>query len=155
MWVDLAWRTAYRLAYAAARVYFAVCRPSTHGALVALWREDRILLVRTSYQGYWSLPGGYVKRGEQGIDAALRELEEEVGVAGVSADRLERVYDETRNWRGKKDHVEIFALEVTEAPTLTVDNREVVEARFFSAEEALGLKLFPPIANVIRARLAR
>jgi hypothetical protein len=42
---------------------------------------------------------------------------------------------------------------VQQRPRIDVDNREVIDARFFSPEEALRLKLFPPIRRLIERRL--
>jgi ADP-ribose pyrophosphatase YjhB (NUDIX family) len=48
--------------------------------------EDRVLLVRlsdlTSAPTLWTLPGGGLDHGEDPADGALRELEEETGLAG-------------------------------------------------------------------------
>jgi 8-oxo-dGTP pyrophosphatase MutT (NUDIX family) len=129
--IDLIFRLAYRNAYRLMRLYWAVRHPTAHGALVAIWHEGQILLVQNSYVPYRSLPGGYVHSHETGRDAALRELRE-----------------------GKHEHIEIFDLDVTERPRIEVDNREVVQARFFPPQEALKLELFPPIRRVIERRLA-
>jgi len=69
-----------RCAYLLMRVFWAVRKHTTHGALVTIWVKQRILLVKNSYVRYFSLPGGYVKRGESGFDAAIRELREEVSL---------------------------------------------------------------------------
>lgn len=50
---------------------------------VAVFREDRLLLVRRVMQpgrGRWALPGGYLDAGEDPRLAAAREAEEEAGV---------------------------------------------------------------------------
>ena len=50
---------------------------------VAVFRDDRVLLARRAMPplvGRFSLPGGVVEPGERLADAALRELQEEVGV---------------------------------------------------------------------------
>lgn len=155
MLVDLAWRTAYRTAYAGMRVYWRVRQPDTHGALVAIWHEGSVLLVQPSYLRYWNLPGGYVKPTETGKEAALRELAEEVGVRGVDPEELRPAYDDRRPWEGKRDRVEIFELDVQSRPVIDIDNREIIGARFVPAAQALEMPLFPPIAEVIEARLAR
>lgn len=149
--IDLLFRTLYRLAYRAMRVYWAIFHPRTHGALVALWHDGEVLLVHNSYTPYYSLPGGYVRWRETGREAALRELEEEVGIR-VDPAELEPVLDLESRWEGKRDRVEIFQLRVARRPVFRIDNREVVEARFLSPARALELDLFPPVRAAIERR---
>jgi 8-oxo-dGTP pyrophosphatase MutT (NUDIX family) len=151
--IDLFFRLAYRNAYQLMRIYWAIRHPAVHGALVAIWHDGKILLVQNSYVSYRSLPGGYVHSQESGRDAALRELREETGIRATSAD-LKPVIDEHHEWEGKREHIEIFDLDVTERPRIEVDNREVVQAAFFAPQEALKLELFPPIRRVIERRLS-
>jgi 8-oxo-dGTP diphosphatase len=150
--IDLLFRLAYRSVYRLMRLYWAVFQPATHGALVALWHGGEILLVQNSYVPYRSLPGGYVRRGETGREAARRELLEEVGLR-VECDDLELVLDVHHRWEGKRDHVELFELRWPERPSVRVDNREVVEARLFSPEQALALELFPPVRQLIERKV--
>jgi len=152
--VDRAVRLIYVCAYRVMRVYWAVARPRTHGALVAVFHEGTILLVKNSYTTYYSLPGGYVRRKETSLEAAIRELHEETGL-WAKPEELTSLYDETEDWEGKRDHVEIFGLEAPVRRTVHVDRREVVEARWLPLEEALSLDLFPPIRKVIDKRLGR
>jgi 8-oxo-dGTP diphosphatase len=42
--------------------------------------NGRILLVRHSYRNHWGLPGGLLARDEEAVDAARREVQEEVGI---------------------------------------------------------------------------
>lgn len=150
--IDLLYRTLYRLAYRAMRVYWAIFHPRTHGALVALWHDGEILLVHNSYTPYFSLPGGYVRWRETGRDAARRELEEEVGIRAEPAE-LEPVLDVQARWEGKHDRVEIFELDLARRPVFEVDHREVVEARFLPPARALELELFPPVRAAIERRI--
>ena len=55
------------------------------GASLALFRDNRVLLARRGAQegrGLWSLPGGLIELGETAEAAALREMQEEVGLTG-------------------------------------------------------------------------
>ncbi|WP_243723131.1 NUDIX hydrolase [Actinomadura sp. 7K507] len=50
-------------------------------ALVALWQDDRrLLLVFNRYRQCWELPGGMIDPGETPRQAAVRELHEEAGI---------------------------------------------------------------------------
>ena len=149
--LDRTVQLAYVCAYQLMRTYWRVRQPTTHGALVMIWHDDKLLLVRNSYVGYYSLPGGYVHSGESSRDAAVRELREEVGLR-ARADELELALDTTHRWEGKHDHVELFSLHVQQRPEIKVDNREVIEASWVTPERALQLNLFPPIRTVLENR---
>ncbi|WP_327594965.1 NUDIX hydrolase [Streptomyces chartreusis] len=40
----------------------------------------RVLMVQPTYKEYWDIPGGYVEVGESPLQAAIREVEEELGI---------------------------------------------------------------------------
>jgi ADP-ribose pyrophosphatase YjhB (NUDIX family) len=133
------------------RTYWKVRRPTTHGTLVTLWNGGEVLLVRNSYVPYYSLPGGYIRKGEAARDAAVRELREEVGIE-ARPEQLELALERTHEWEGKHDHVQIFSMDLPSRPEIAVDHREVIEASWWSPERALGLQLFPPLREVIAFR---
>ena len=149
--MDHAFRVAYTCAYRGMRVYWQLAHPETQGALVTLWNRGEVLLVRNSYVPYYSLPGGYIRRGEAPVDAAIRELTEEIGVSAKAED-LALVFDRMQPWEGKRDHVRIFSLDVATRPEVRVDNREVIEASWWLPERALGLNLFPPVRTLLEER---
>ncbi len=54
------------------------------GAIAVVRRGQEVLLAQRSKGGYigrWGFPGGHVERGETVVEAAMRELREETGVA--------------------------------------------------------------------------
>jgi 8-oxo-dGTP pyrophosphatase MutT (NUDIX family) len=149
--VDRSFQLAYVCAYQLMRVYWRVRRPTTHGSLVAIWHRGEVLLVRNSYVSYYCVPGGYVRPTETGVQAALRELSEEVGITARAED-LSLALDITHDWEGKRDHVQIFTLDLPMRPDVAVDHREVVEATWWARDRALELNLFPPLRRVLQMR---
>ncbi|WP_328768629.1 NUDIX hydrolase [Streptomyces sp. NBC_00286] len=43
-------------------------------------QAGRVLMVEPSYKDYWDIPGGYVETGESPLQAAAREVREELGI---------------------------------------------------------------------------
>jgi ADP-ribose pyrophosphatase YjhB (NUDIX family) len=68
----------------------------------AVFRDDRILLVRERSDGHWTLPGGWADVGDSPAAAVEREALEESGYE-VRAVKLAAVYD--RNRHGHTPHV--------------------------------------------------
>lgn len=124
----------HRLIGKAARFYWWLRRPRTLGVR-ALVRDDdgRIALVRHTYADHWYLPGGGVKKGESFAAAALREIEEEIGLAGCAVERILGVYHSRREY--KDDHIVLFVLRAPSAGTVQVhDPREIAETGWFALD---------------------
>lgn len=145
---------AYRAAYQLMRLYWRITRPTTRGALVAIWNNGELLLIRNSYLRYYCVPGGYIQSSESPLQAAVRELAEEVAIQ-AAPEELKLGLEETHTWEGKTDVVSIFDLDLPQRPVFRVDNREVVDAEFFSPHYALELDLFPPLRRHIKRRLEK
>jgi ADP-ribose pyrophosphatase YjhB (NUDIX family) len=90
----------------------------------AVFREDRILLVKEPGEGCWSLPGGWADVGESPSEAAARETFEESGYR-VRPARLLAAYDRDRQGHPPIPyHVYklVFSCEILdEIPTSDVD----------------------------------
>jgi 8-oxo-dGTP pyrophosphatase MutT (NUDIX family) len=139
--LDAALRIAYRFGFPIARAWWRVSRPRHEGAIVAVYVDHALMLVRTSYRSEWSLPGGGVHRGETPEAAARRELIEELGLVTPP---LQSVGSAHGRWDGQRDHVHFFELRLDRLPELRFDNREVVDARLVSAAELRCLPLTGP-----------
>lgn len=115
-------------------------RPHTHGALVAIWQGQELLLVETSYRRSWSLPGGGIERGETARQAAVRELAEEVGLP-VRAEQLLEPWQICERGPGGLNTVTIFTLPLRTRPALELDGLEIVASHWLSREQALAREL--------------
>jgi 8-oxo-dGTP pyrophosphatase MutT (NUDIX family) len=141
--LDLAWRTAFRLAFPLNRIWWRLTRPRHEGALVALYVGPALLLVRSSYRRGWNLPGGGVRHGETPEAAARRELAEEIG---LRASVLLPAGFACGIWDGRRDRVHFFELRLVELPQPQLDNREVIAARLTSPAELQNMELTGPVA---------
>jgi 8-oxo-dGTP pyrophosphatase MutT (NUDIX family) len=124
-------RLGYRAAYLALRVYWFVRRPEVRGVKCVITDGARVLLVRHTYgpRG-WDFPGGSVKRREQPVDAARREMKEELGVSiedwralGVVALSMDH----------RRDRLHCFQAEL-HAPRIELNRGELADADWFSPD---------------------
>lgn len=142
---------AYRAVHGLRRLWWWLRRPTNHGTMVAVWCGTRVLLVRTSYRPGWTLPGGFVERGESLAQAAARELAEEVGIV-VDVEELRETEVIFHTTEHLKDHVHIFEARFAAIPPVTVDGREVVEAAFVEQQQAHERQLFLPVREYLSRR---
>ena len=127
-------------------LYRLIRRPHTHGALVAIWHNNKLLLVQTSYRKGYGLPGGGLQPGEGAHEAAVRELKEELGLA-IEGAWLQAPWTITEQQRGGCNTVTIFALPWeqvacapetrTTHPALIIDQLEIILTAWMSPDEAL------------------
>lgn len=149
--INAAIRKGYRIAYLALRVWWFVRRPHTHGAAVALWHEGRVLLVRTSYRNCYSLPGGFVRRGESSEQAALRELKEELGIT-LPTGGLCHAWCGTIRFESRRDGIDIWEMTVDSAPPWAITGREIVWTGWVAPADALNRPLLPHLALYLGGR---
>ena len=149
--IDASYRTLYRAAHLGLRAYWFVRRPVRGGVLVALWFEDRLLVVKNSYRAEYSLPGGYPHVGESRRAAARREVIEETGIA-VDPAALVHAYHGTHLYEFRHDRVDIFEVRLDEPPSVAIDHREVVWAQLLTRDQARALPLVPHLADYLEGR---
>jgi 8-oxo-dGTP pyrophosphatase MutT (NUDIX family) len=105
--------------------------------------ETLFLLIQHN-AGHWAFPKGHAEKGESEIDAALRELEEETGIADVELD-TRRVFEERyiKTFRGDarrlvRKTVRYYIGEVA-SPRVKVQVEEIQDHRWATTAEARKL----------------
>ena len=104
----------------------------------AVQRGDEILLIQRKFPpmvGYWGLPGGFVERDEDPLDAVLRELEEETGLVGANPELLMVMGDPNRDPR--KHIVSVVYLVGVESGE-PVAGDDAADARFWPLQDVLN-----------------
>lgn len=98
--------------------------------IIALVQDDegRVLLFHSPYKHAWSLPEGFLKKGEDPKQAMLREIKEETGVAGEALSILDAVHTADRPMLDI-----LISCRLDEG--LKPDGKEVSDARFFNLKE--------------------
>jgi 8-oxo-dGTP diphosphatase len=150
--IDRVWRIVFRLAYKLAKAWWFVRRPRHRGALVALWHDGEILLLSLSYRTVLNLPGGGIERGEDPLRTALREAEEEIGLVLAPA-QLRLAQAVAFRWENRLDHVTIFEAILAERPLLSIDQREIVAARFRAPASIRPEEISPHVRLYLAGRL--
>ena len=148
---DALWRIGLRGAYLVLRGVWWLRNPEMHGAYVAVWQGDRLLLVRNSYRRGETVPCGAIARGESPGQAAVRELAEEVGIACSEA-ALRFAGELEVAFEGKRDHAHFFELQVPADVVVRIDRREVVWAQFVEREALRGRPLVPHVRAYVDRR---
>lgn len=150
---DYALQVAFKVAHRMLRAFWLVRRPYTRGALVAVWHQGDVLIVKNSYRNHYTLPGGYIRPDETPAEAGARELAEECGIY-VQPEQIKEVYQRIHPFEFREDDVTIGEVEIAERPPIRIDHREVVDARFFSVAAARRLPLVPHLAEYLDTRAA-
>ncbi len=134
-----------RLVYRLATIYWWFTRPMIVGVRVLLIQNGQVILVRHTYQDHWYLPGGAVKKGEMPIEAARREVMEEVGAEVGEHLRLAGLF--SNFIEHKSDHIVLFVCEQFEQGDRS-DRWEIEACRSFDLD-ALPVDVSPATARRI------
>ncbi len=149
--VDASFRVAYRAAHRGLRAWWFLRRPTTSGALAAVWYRGELLLVKNSYRREYTLPGGYAKPGENPCVAAARELQEETGIS-LSTSRFTEVYHGVHPYEHRRDTLHICEVTLDELPDIRIDGREVIWAGFRSPADARAMPVVPHLYDYLAGR---
>jgi ADP-ribose pyrophosphatase YjhB (NUDIX family) len=145
---DKLYRVFFRIAYILMRVFWFVFRPQTRGVVIAIRHKDTVLIIKNSYYHQFALPGGYVKRHETPRTAAVRELQEEVGLK-IAPKRLRLIHQGKAQVQHKREILAFFEANFSSRPLIRIDNREVVWAAFIPLANALSMNLSPAVRGCL------
>lgn len=100
-------------------------------------QDGKVLLVKEAQDGWWALPGGGIDHGDTVSAAALREIEEELGVAPskVTSD-FEIVYYSIGNVVNGIPRMNLY-FKASVSPEAIQPTDDVTETRWFTREEFL------------------
>ena len=133
------------------RLYWRVTKPVTFGVrAVVLGPDGRLLLVKHTYDKYWYLPGGAMKRGEAAEAALRREVKEELGIAEIRIEKKLGTYVSTRE--GKRDTITVF---VAHAAAMGKRQRLEIAAAEWCAPDALPAEVSPATQRRVHEFLGR
>ena len=107
----------------------------------AVRRGEEILLIQRKFPpmaGYWALPGGFVERDEDPLDAVLRELEEETGLTGSNPELLMVMGNPERDPR---KHIVSIVYSVTADEGEPNAGDDAADARFWPTQTVLDGEL--------------
>jgi 8-oxo-dGTP pyrophosphatase MutT (NUDIX family) len=125
-------RFAYRAAHVAMRGYWFVRRPKVDGVKCVLTDGAQVLLVRHTYgDREWDLPGGSVRRGELPVNAARREMKEELGLTIEDWSSLGRMLARMHH---RRDTLHCFQAELDD-PSITMHPGELAAVKWFSRRQ--------------------
>lgn len=113
--------------------------------------DDTLIALVHDVFGYWTLPKGKIEEGEDEIDAACREISEEIGITITIKEKLgENEYIANKPEKGKVvKHVSYF-LAHAEYSTLTLEQKGGLDdARWFSVSDVRGLRIYDDIKPLI------
>ncbi len=98
-------------------------------ALCAIWRGDAILVQEGSDPAtgavFYRLPGGGVEFGEYAVQAAVREIREELEAEVIDV-RLLGVFENIFTYNGEQGHEIVFVCEGAVAEPLFYDQDELI-----------------------------
>ncbi|HEY3141122.1 MAG TPA: NUDIX hydrolase [Acidimicrobiales bacterium] len=130
----------------------AFARPRVAAGVLFFDEAGRILMVVPSYKDYLDIPGGFVEPGETPLEAARREVREELGIEPPIGRLL--IVD----WSPGDKLIFIFDggdLAPELRARIQVDGGEILDYDFHPVDEVEQLTIPPFVRRIVQAARAR
>src|SRR5690242_15096965 len=111
-----------------------------------------VLVIKDAYKN-WGFPKGHIEQGEDAVTAAVREVEEETGLADLVPHGLVRDIDWFFRFRGKLIHktCTFFLFESVSGDARPQQDEGITACRWLPLEEALKVVSYANAREVLRA----
>ncbi len=109
----------------------SILKYKTLGARALVIKDNKVMLIKHTYQDGWYTVGGGVEKGETFKEAALRELREEVGIVNVKDIKLFNVY--YNNFEKRDDYIAFYIVKDFEIQAS--NSPEISKVQWFSLNE--------------------
>ena len=141
----------FLLYYPGLYIYFA----RSVRARLLITDGKQVLLVKGRWKIWfdddqWALPGGGTHHGEAPIEAAVRELREELGLR-VSTKRLRLLAKEVVRERGLRYQAHFFVVQIPANTPLKLQASEIAEAQWLDASTLSSQSLKPEVRQALAA----
>ena len=114
--------------------------------------ENRFLLVYSERNQIWGFPKGHLDEGETEMDAARREIREEVGITELNFNEAFRAETDYEIERDGERYLKVAVYFLAETPTaeVNVDGEEITQYQWLNLEEALELLPFEALGQILK-----
>jgi 8-oxo-dGTP pyrophosphatase MutT (NUDIX family) len=111
-----------------------------------------VLVIKDAYKN-WGFPKGHIEQGEDAVTAAVREVEEETGLADLVPHGLVRDIDWFFRFRGKLIHktCTFFLFESASGDAQPQQDEGITACRWLPLDEALKVVSYANAREVLRA----
>jgi len=128
-------------------------KDESFGAIIIFIKNNKILflIVQHKVAGHWSFPKGHKEGRESDLEAAKREVEEEVGIKDFQL--IDDIYFiEKYTIKSKKEGIEKtvkYYLAKTKSQNIILQEEEIKDAKWLEFEDAYNLLSFKEAKNLL------
>jgi len=114
----------------------------SYGIIPTTIKDGQVMfLLIKSHLGFWTFPRGHQEENENEVDTAFRELIEETGISQCAIEKNISFSESYKIKIGKKRFIKVnkYFLGFVRDTKVVIDNKEVIDYRWATFEEALDL----------------